>query len=167
MKKLIKPIIAAIVVAIFAAMFVACSPSPSLSFDDAKDRLEARGYRVTTANDTDVYEWSITALKTSEEDGMLFIMIIKFKDDERAQLLYESQELEHDYEVDKLELEIKEIKLKLKNDSLSEDEKEELTDELYEKESELDEAKEESKLFGKSGKTVWIANDEQAIKDTK
>lgn len=167
MKKIIKPLIASIAVVMFAATFVACSPSPSLNFDDAKSRLEARGYSVTTSNNSDLYEWSLNAIKIDEADGTHIIMILKYKEAERAQLLYEAQELERDYKVDKLELELKELQLKQKYDDLSEKEKEELQDDIYEKESELKKVKEESKLFGKSGKIVWIASDKQAIEDTK
>lgn len=152
---------------LLCTIFSLCScMRPALNLEKAADKLEDEGYYVgydDEASDSNP-AFKETLVAYSEDD---YIYIVKLNHSKAANLYYEQLQMEQDYKIDSLKLEIETLKFEIKKygDEYDDDVLEAMENKLEDLEEELKEYKEEYRI-GKSGKTVWEGT-KTAIKDSK
>lgn len=175
MKKFLTILLACIMLMVCFVAGTACaSVKPEFDLKEAKRVLEKNGYDVDFDDDIDgsdgYYGIAIERfLDAEEEDGNEWIEMYEFKSASIAKAYYKVWKKDSEAYIDTCKDEIKLLKkiLKRYKDELKSDEIDELEDEIKDWEDELEEEEEMLKASGCSGKMVWKASSERAVKDTK
>lgn len=174
MKKILTGLLA--VVLLFGGVLAlsSCGAKPELDFDAVKTALEAKEYVVVIVSDADHLEVNeektISASKMEGEGDsakMLFFRAVTYKDTKSAKYAAEEAQMQFDMMLDGLKLEIKSIQhmIDTYGNDMDSDDVDELKEDLKDAEEEL--AEYEAYCFGRSGKTVWMATNEDVVKATK
>lgn len=165
MKKIITRVIALALAIVCVFTLVACA-KPQTNFEKAQENLEAAGFKVIIDEDSDAVgvESTLTASKglidTLQGDGDM-IAITKYETTKAAKLAYEDAKLSIEQQIESKKLDLKIAKYNQnKFDADNADKIEDL-------EEDIDDLKEALELLGRSGKYVWTATSEDAIKATK
>ncbi len=173
MKKILTVLLACVSLLICVFMGVGCSSvKPQLDLRDAAEALEENGYDVDIEDDMDYGYYDVIIegyLEAEEEDGDEWIEIYEFESASIAKAYYKKLKQEYEAYIDRIKAEIRFLKkiLKMYDDELKSGEIDDIEDELKEMEEYLEEQEEEWEASGYSGKYVWTASSERALKDTK
>ena len=171
MKKLFRKLVAGIMV--LGCVFAMIGCAPKLNIDDVEDALKDNDYEVEIIKGDDLEEQEsyikkiLSAVSKDNEDDYFYM--IEFKDKKTAKMLYEQERVWYEACIMEDEAEIKFYEQVLK-----EYESVMMTDEIYDIEDEIkelreciEEDKESLNCIGRNGVCVWIASNEDALKDAQ